>query len=703
MIVARHHGVDLTLDSIKHEHALEKTDPPSPQALRLMSSHGFKTDLKTFSWSDILQLGEAFPVIAPLKEGRVCIILGGLRKKESDEEFLEIVETSQMPMDRKRISREDFLELWEGKVYLLKRTHKLSDDEQPFSLRWFIPEFLRQKSVFTDIAVAAVLMQILALATPLYLQILIDKVMVHHGISTLHMLGFGMLGVLLFTAGFTWLRGYLMLHATNKIDIRVAMKTFTKLLNLPMQFFDTASSGTLIKHMQQADTIRQFLSGRLFFSILDTLSLFIFLPVLMFYSIKLAMVVLLFTVLIGLVVAAIIPRYRKRLQELYNAEGKRQSFLVEAIQGMQTVKSLALESQQRKSWEEKAANAVQMNFKVGRISVSANALTGTLEKLMTLTILWWGVYSVFNGEMSVGELIAFNMLAGRVSAPLVQIVSLINDYQETALSVKMLGEIMNRPPERPVGQRGLSRQIRGGIGFEKVNFSYSPTGNPPALIDINLDIPAGTCVGIVGRSGSGKSTMSKLLQGLYSSQAGVVRIDGLDIREIDLPHLRRNIGVVLQENFLFRGSVRENISMTRPSATFEEIVRSANLAGADEFIERLPQGYDTLLEEGGANLSGGQRQRLAIARALLVEPPILILDEATSALDAESEAIIQENLERITQGRTTIIISHRLSMITRAHTILVMDQGRIVANASHKELLVNCDIYANLWKRQHRD
>jgi len=701
--IARHHGVDLTLEGLKHEHALGESDPEPRQFVRIMESHGFKADLKTFSWNDIQNLGKAFPAIAPLKEGRTCIIIGGLRNKETGKEFLQILETSRHNTKPTRISREDFLEIWDGELYLLKRKHNLSDDDQPFSLRWFIPEFIRQRSVFTDIAVAAVLMQVLALATPLYLQILIDKVMVHHGISTLHMLGFGMLGVLLFSASFTWLRGYLMLHATNKIDIRVAMKTFTKLVNLPMHFFDGAASGTLIKHMQQADKIRQFLSGRLFFSILDTVSLFIFLPILFFYSIKLATVVLLFAGLIAGVMAAIIPRYRTRLQALYNAEGERQSFLVEAIQGMQTVKSLALESQQKKSWEEKAARAVEMNFNVGRISVSATALTQFMEKLMTLTILWWGVYSVFNGEMSVGELIAFNMLSGRVSGPLVQLVSLVNDYQETALSVKMLGEIMNRPAERPAGQRGLTRPIQGGIAFEQVNFSYSPSGNPPALIDINLDLKPGTCVGIVGRSGSGKSTMSKLLQGLYPARSGVVRIDGLDLREIDLPHLRRNIGVVLQENFLFRGSVRDNISMTRPSATFEEIVQAATLSGADEFIERLPQGYDTHLEEGAANLSGGQRQRLAIARALLVEPPILILDEATSALDAESEAIIQDNLVGITQGRTTIIISHRLSMITRADTILVMDQGRIVANAPHRELLHDSEIYANLWKRQHRD
>ena len=399
--------------------------------------------------------------------------------------------------------------------------------------------------------------------------------------------------------------------------------------------------------------------------------------------------------------AVLIPIFKRRFLKLYKAEGERQSFLVEAIRGMETVKSLSLEPVQRKKWDDKAARAVGMRFDVGAISAGATAGTGLLEKLMTLSIPWVGVYLVFDHQLTVGALIAFQMLAGRVSQPLVQIVSLLHEYQEKALSVRMLATIMNEPSERRPAQGGLRPRITGDLSFERVSFHYSPD-SPPALADVTVRFPAGRMIGIVGRSGSGKSTLGRLIQGLYPVEAGVVAIDGHDLREIDLAHLRHHIGVVLQENFLFRDSVRENIGVSRPSATLNETVWAAGLAGADEFIARLPQGYDTLLEENGSSLSGGQKQRLAIARALITHPKVLIFDEATSALDAESEEIIQNNLGRIAQDRTTIMISHRLSMLAGADLIVVMDQGRIVDAAPHAALLPRCAIYRDLWNSQNR-
>ncbi|MEM7653487.1 MAG: peptidase domain-containing ABC transporter, partial [Pseudomonadota bacterium] len=438
--------------------------------------------------------------------------------------------------------------------------------------------------------------------------------------------------------------------------------------------------------------------GKLFMSLLESTALLVFLPVLFFYSPALTAVVLLFAALIAGLIALLLGPYRRRLAALYTAEGERQAMLVETIGNIETVKALALEPRQQRSWDEKAAEAVKMHVEVGRISTMARAASGFLEKSMLVAVIGVGALLVFEGQITVGALIAFQMLSGRVTGPLVQIVSIVNEYQEAALSVRMLGSIMNQSPER-AGPRGLAPEIRGGIEFDKVTFRYTADG-PDALAGIDLNIPPGSIVGVVGRSGSGKTSLTRLIQGFYTARSGVLRLDGVDIRQIDLVHLRRSIGVVLQQSQLFRGTVAENIRATAPSAAIEDVVQAGKLAGADEFVERLPKGYDTLLEEGATNLSGGQRQRISIARALLRRPRILILDEATSALDPESEAIIQANLAKIARGRTVLIVSHRLSTLTAADAIVVLDKGHIVDAAPHTTLLSRCDLYRQLWEQQ---
>jgi ATP-binding cassette subfamily B protein len=426
----------------------------------------------------------------------------------------------------------------------------------------------------------------------------------------------------------------------------------------------------------------------------------VFLPVLMLYSVRLTLVVIGFTALIGLTVGLLVGPFRRRLRALYEAEAKRQGLLVESIHGMATVKSLTMEPVQGTRWDDCSAAAVRMRFEVEKVSSLAQAGTGFLEKLMVVSIIGMGTLLVFDGQMTIGALVAFNMLAGRVSGPLVQIVTMVHEYQEVALSVRMLGEVMNRKPERDDRERGIALPVKGQIDFENVTFRYAD--GPPALDDVSFSVPAGTVIGVVGRSGSGKTTITRILQGLYPVQQGVVRLDGVDLREIDLAHLRRNTGVVLQDNFLFRGTVRENIAAPKPDAPFEEVIEAARLAGASEFVERLPRGFDTLLEENGANLSGGQRQRLAIARALVIRPRILILDEATSALDPDSELIIRRNLRQIARGRTVVVVSHRLSTLTDADSILVVERGRIVDLGRHNDLLGRCTVYRHLWSQQTR-
>jgi ATP-binding cassette subfamily B protein len=589
--------------------------------------------------------------------------------------------------------------MWHGDVFLLKRQNNLPEPDRKFGFRWFIPEIMKQKAALRDIAIAAMAMHFLALASPIFFQLVIDKVLVHQSISTLWVLGVGIVMALVLDALFGFLRQILTLSASNKIDMRLTRRTFAHLLSLPIDYFETTTAGVITRHMQQVEKIRAFLTGRMFFSVLDATSLIIFLPILFAYSMKLALITLAFTCMICCVVAGMVPSFNRRLRDLYNAEGERQSMMVETIHGMRTVKALAIEPAQRRLWDQRSAQSINMHFRVGKIAITGGAITDLLGKLLPVVIIIIGAQDVFDQTLTVGALIGFQMLSGRVVAPLIAIVGLVNEYQETALSVRMLGEVMNRPSEGRAGAGGLRPELAGEISFDEVTFRY-PGSTNAALDRASFTIQAGTVVGIVGRSGSGKTTLTQLIQGLYGVQEGIVRFDRTDAREIELAHLRRQIGVVLQENFLFRGTVRENISAARPEATFEEIVAAAEAAGAAEFIERLPQGYNTMLEENASNLSGGQKQRLSISRSLLTKPRILVLDEAASALDPESEAIFIRNLSRIAVGRTVVMISHRLSTLVNANAILVMQQGRLVDSGTHSELLTRCETYQHLWNQQ---
>jgi ATP-binding cassette, subfamily B, bacterial HlyB/CyaB len=693
--VARHHGIDLSIDRIKHDYALKPDDDITRLLPTMARNSGMRTRKLQAGWKDLQRLGEAYPVMARLANGNSVILLG------FHEDKVGVLDPLADRLAVLRLDEATFCKKWKGELLLLRRTFALTDESRPFGFAWFIPEVVRNGGTFRDIAVAAVMLQVLALALPIFIQITVDKVLVHQSYMTLYVLVAGVGAAVLFDGVFNYLRRILLVYASARIDVRTSIRTFERLLSLPIDFFERASAGVITKHMQQVEKIREFLTGRLFLTLLDATSLVVVVPLLFFYSGRLALLVLGFSGVTACVIAALIPIYRRKLRVLYEAEGQRQAYLVETIHGMETVKSLATEPLRRRDWDARCAQAAESRFDVGRISTSAQAVIGLLEKLLTVAVIGFGAVLVFDGQITVGALIAFNMLSGRVSAPLAQIVGLVQGYQEAGLSVRMLGQIMNRAPERPANARGLRPPIAGAVEFEHVTFRYSESA-PLALDDISLTIPAGSVFGVVGRSGSGKTTLTRLIRGMYPIQLGSVRVDGHDIRELDLPHLRSQVGVVMQQCFLFRGTVRENIGATKPDASLEEIVDAATMAGADEFIKNLPQGYDTLLEEGGTNLSGGQQQRLSIARALLRQPRILILDEATSALDPESEAIVQANLARIAEGRTVIMVSHRLSSLVASDAIVVLDRGRIADYGKHSELLSRCMPYRQLWNQQHR-
>lgn len=568
-------------------------------------------------------------------------------------------------------------------------------------LRWFLPALWTQRDLFRGVVGAVLAVHLLGLAVPVFIQLVIDKVLVHQGIATLQVLTVGVLLALLFDALFGFLRQHFLLWATTKVDLTLSRTTFGHLLSLGVSYFEQRTAGVVTRNLQQVEKVRQFLTGRLLGTLLDASVLVVFLPVLFFYSATLSFVVLGFALVMGLALLMLMPAYSRRLRALYEAEGQRQAMLVESIQGIRTIKSLALERQRALEWEARSALAVDLHLQVGRISVPAQVILHFLERTLMVAVIGFGALLVFEQKLTVGALIAFQILAGRVTAPLVQLVTLIHEFQDTSLSLKMIGDVMDHPGEAAADASSMTPELKGRVEFSGVTFRYAGTSRP-ALDNVSFNLPAGRTLGVVGRSGSGKTTITRLLLGMYAPEAGVVRLDGTDIRNIDLQHLRRHVGIVLQESFLFRGTVRENISAGQPLASFEQVVRAAQLAGADEFIERLPRGYDTLIEENGVNLSGGQKQRLAIARALLPDPRVLILDEAASALDPESEAIVLDNLGRIAHGRTVVMISHRLTTLTGADAIMVLQQGRIVDAGRHDELLQRCAPYQALWRQQLR-
>ena len=695
--LAQHHRLPVNPERLIEDYALVAEEPTTAMVLRIAADIGLKAKFDKLSWNSLLAQGGVFPLIARMKDGNCVIVMGTKINGVSQVAILNPM--ADNPTEVLLIEQNKFCSLWEGDVFMMKRLFSLPEQNVPFGFKWFIPEILKQKAALRDIAIAALAMHLLALASPIFFQLVIDKVLVHQSISTLWVLGVGIVIALFFDSLFGFLRQILTLSATNKIDMRLTRRTFAHLLSLPIDYFETTTAGVITRHMQQVEKIRSFLTGRMFFTVLDATSLLIFLPILFTYSVKLALVTLVFTALIACIVAAMVPTFQRRLNDLYQAEGERQSMMVETIHGMRTVKALAIEPTQRRLWDQRSAQSINMHFRVGKISITGNSITDFLGKLLPVVIIVLGAQEVFDQTLTVGALIGFQMISGRVVAPLIAIVALVNEYQETALSVRMLGEVMNKPSEGRASAGGLRPELAGEISFDEVTFRY-PGSSAAALDRASFTIPAGAIVGIVGRSGSGKTTLTKLIQGLYGVQEGIVRFDRTDAREIELAHLRRQIGVVLQENFLFRGSVRDNIAAAKPESTFEEIVAAAEAAGAAEFIERLPQGYNTLLEENASNLSGGQKQRLSIARSLLSKPRILVLDEAASALDPESEAIFIRNLSKIAVGRTVIMISHRLSTLVNAHAILVMQHGRLVDSGPHKELLTRCETYQQLWNQQ---
>ncbi len=586
-------------------------------------------------------------------------------------------------------------------ILVARRLAGAGIDPENFGFYWFWPSLWRYRKPIAHVLLASLVVQIFALVTPFFFQIVIDKVLAHRSYSTLFVIVAGLAIVGLFDVVLQYLRSYALTHTTSRIDVELGQRLFAHLMRLPLGYFETRAAGQTVARMRELETIRNFLTGQGLFSALDLLFTLVFIAVMFLYSWKLTLIVLVTIPFYLLIAAFLRPQLKRKIEEKFNRAALSQQFLVESVIGMQTIKAAAIEPVMRAQWEERLAAYVKTGFDAAMLGTLGQNAIQYVDKLSRAVLLLFGAKAVIDGELSVGALVAFNMISGQVAQPILRLSQLWQDFQQIQISVARLGDILNTPPEPTAQAMANLPPPRGAIEIRNITFRYRP-GEQEVLKSVSLTIRPGEVIGIIGPSGSGKSSLTKLIQRLYLPQEGQILVDGLDIAQVDPAWLRRHIGVVLQENLLFNRSLHDNIALADPATPRKAVMHFARLAGADEFIAKLPQGYDTLIEERGSNLSGGQRQRIAIARALATNPRILILDEATSALDYESERIIQNNMREIVRGRTVVIIAHRLATVRHCHRIIGMIDGRIVETGTHQELLARPKgLYAHLWSLQN--
>jgi len=660
------------------------------EMLRRAKELGLKARAVKKQWSQLEST--ALPAIAEHRDGTFCILA-----KAADGKALVQDPVNGRPQ---LLTKEEFEAVWSGGLVVMTRRASLGELARKFDIGWFLQAMHKYRGILAEVFVASFFLQIYALITPLFFQVVIDKVLVHRGLTTLDVLVFGLIAVSVFETLLSALRTHIFAHTTNRIDVELGARLYRHLMALPIMYFGVRRVGDSVARVRELENIRNFLTGSALTLVIDLLFTIVFLAVMFYYSPLLTWIVVGSFPLYIAISVGVTPQFRSRLDDKFNRGAENQAFLVESVTGVETLKAMAVEPQMQRRWEEQLAGYVTASFKVLTLGNWASQGVQLVSKIVTALTLYFGARLVIDGNLTVGELVAFNMLSGRVAQPVLRLAQLWQDFHQARLSIARLGDILNAVPE-PANQPGRAAlpAIKGAITFDHVSFRYRLDG-PEILHSVNLNVPAGQVVGIVGPSGSGKSTLTKLVQRLYVPESGRILVDGVDLSVVDVAWLRRQIGVVLQENMLFNRSIRDNIALADPAMTMERVIAAAGLAGAHEFILELPQGYDTIVGERGANLSGGQRQRIAIARALVGNPRILIFDEATSALDYESERIIQDNMRKIAQGRTVLIIAHRLSTVRRADRILTLERGRLVEDGSHDELVHRDGRYANLHKLQ---
>jgi ATP-binding cassette subfamily B protein len=695
---ARYHGTELDPGMFR-----QTADEPIPSAAALAvwaQDAGMWSRAVRLSWRHLLSFNDSGPVVLLFNDGRAALLNG----TDAAQKVVLLTDpnapagTAPVPVDELRLSQ-----VWAGEAVLVRAARGYSVTDAQFNLRWLAQLVLHEHRFLRDIAIASFTISVLTIFPPLLVMATVNKVLQFHSVSTLVLIAAILAVVIFYETLLGYARRLVIAVVSARLDAKLNLHLFNRLLRLPLDYFERHPAGETMYRIAQIYRVREFLTGKLLTTLLDLITLCVLLPLLFFLNATLAAIVLVCAVAISLIVLAFLKPLRTVYSRVTAAETWKSAALGETIVGIKTVKALALEPQRKALWDERVAESGKWHLAFARSANWPQTLVTPLERLMVLGTLLIGAYMAMNGPSGymVGGLFAFMMLSGRVAAPLVGLARLVEEFEEVNAAIGEAAFVLNRPLEVKLNASGLRPKFSGAISFQDVTFTYAGT-KLPALERVSFDIPAGTMLGIVGRSGSGKSTIARLLQGINRDYLGYIKIDGADLREIDLRHLRQSLGVVLQSNFLFRGSIRDNIIAGRPGLTLSEAVYAARMSGAEEFIERMPGGYDTHIEEGSPNLSGGQAQRLAIARALIHDPRIVILDEATSALDPESEAVVSANLLRIAQGRTMIIVSHRLSSLIECDRILVLDQGKVVDIAPHSDLLERCGLYRQLWAQQNR-
>jgi len=703
VIAARHRGILLAVPQLIREFQLGPGDPPVDKLIEIAGACGLRAVAARFDWRAMMRVGKSTPAIVRLRDGSWMVLLEVLLQSNSPSVVLQDPDApadAELILDERRFSA-----AWDGDIILLKRDYRTRDDEAPFGWPLIIRQVLRERRVIRDLAISAVSVSLLSIVPILFMTILLDTVLAYRALDTLAVLCVIMFVLVGFETVFGWVRRYHVVRLTRRIEATISVYMFNRVLSLPVGFFERTPVGEILHDLHEFDRVRRFITEQVLGTFLDAWVVVIVLPILCAYSILLTGFALGLAALIIIWIIVELPVIRHHMTRTVQADIAKGNFLVESLHGIRTVKSLALDALRRHEWDVRVARAAHERYQLGLAASWVETVATPLHRTMIVGVLALGTYMAIATKSGpaayAGALAAFWILTQRMAGPLIQLTQMIEVYDQVRITMELLRKLLNQAPEEGRSGSGIRTPLVGRIEFQAVRFRY-PGAVTPALDDASFAIEEGTVFGIMGRSGSGKTTVTRLLQMLHSDYEGLIKIDGNDLREYDVDHLRGSIGVVLQENFLFSGTIRENIAAAKPDATLEDVVRAARLAGAEEFIERLPRGYETYIYEGSPNLSGGQRQRVAIARALIGDPRVMVLDEATSALDAESEAIVNANLRFIARGRTLIVISHRLSSLVSADAIVVLERGKVYDIGRHSELLARCDIYSGLWHQQHR-
>ena len=695
MAAARYHGVELDRDDLR----VPGGQSPEPAALvDWLRISGLWARGVRMRWRSLLDLRSSAPVVLLLNDGGAALVVrtDPARDRVWICDPAAEVDTEPTPVDAAAMDA-----VWDGQTILIRADRASAYDNEPFSLIWVARLVLQDRKLMAEIFTASLMMTVLTIISMLLVMVVIGRVVTYHSYNTLGMVALVLGIAMLFEGYFGYIRRQLTIVVGRRVEARVNLEMFKRVLGLPIDFYERTQAGSIMYRLGHINRVRDFLTGRVLTTLLDVVTLLLLLPVLYVLNPTLTWITLVAAFIMVLVIVAFIGSVRRVYLRYADAEIAKSTVLVESVRGIRTVKSLGLEPQRKEAWDSTTAAAGSWKLELLDLVSWPQTLVTPLQSFMQYGVMLVGVYITLNGDPNPGSLMAFMMLSGRLSQPLAGLARMMEETEDIRTAVGMAGSVMNEPPEDAKPGIGLRPRFAGAISFSKVSFTY-PGAKNRALDETSFEIPAGSSVGLVGRSGSGKSTITRLLQGINREYEGYVKIDGSDLRSINLTHLRRSFGVVLQENFLFRGTVKDNIIAGRPGLTLTDVVRAARLAGAEEFIERMPQGYDSFIEEGSPNVSGGQRQRLAIARALIHDPRLLILDEATSALDPESEALVNANIARIAHGRTIVVVSHRLSSLTEMDQIVVLDRGRVMDVGPHRELVDRCPVYRQLWLQQTR-